>query len=327
MSAPRAILLLGPTASGKSAAAMALAQRRPVEIISVDSAQVYRGMDIGTAKPTSAERAQVPHHLIDIVDPTEAYSAGRFAQDARRLIGEISARGRLPLLVGGTMLYARALTAGIHQLPAADQQVRARLETEARALGWPALHARLAAVDPITAARLAPSDAQRIQRALEVFEVSGRTLSQWHAGATTRPAQPALYLTIALEPSRRAVLHERIAERFAAMVAGGLIDEVRRLRARGDLHPQLPAMRCVGYRQVWEWLAAGGAGGEQRQEMIARAVAATRQLAKRQLTWLRAIPERVVIDCLAPDAAQQVGARVAEFLHGVTEPGHGYDQR
>ena len=321
MTTPRAILLLGPTASGKSAAAMALASRMPVEIISVDSAQVYRGMDIGTAKPTPDERAQVPHHLIDIVDPADAYSAGRFAQDARRLIGEISARARLPLLVGGTMLYARALTAGIHELPVADQEIRARLESEAQALGWPALHARLAAADPVTAARLAPNDAQRIQRALEVFEISGRTLSQWHASATTRPAPPALYLRIALEPSRRAVLHERIAERFAAMIAAGLIDEVRGLRARGNLHPQLPAMRCVGYRQVWEWLEAGAPGGAQRDKMIERAVAATRQLAKRQLTWLRAMPERAVIDCLAPDAAQQVIERVADFLDGVTEPG------
>ncbi len=321
VSTARAILLLGPTASGKSAAAMALASRMPAEIISVDSAQVYRGMDIGTAKPTPAERAQVPHHLIDIVAPTDSYSAGRFAQDATRLIGEICARGRLPLLVGGTMLYARALLSGIHDLPGANQEIRARLEAEARTLGWPALHARLAAADPVTAARLAPTDAQRIQRALEVFELSGRALSQWHAGEEKRPASPAQYLVIALEPSRRAVLHERIAQRFAEMIAAGLIAEVRALRARGDLHAQLPAMRCVGYRQVWEWLEAGAPDGAPRDEMIARAVAATRQLAKRQLTWLRAMPERRVIDCLAADVAQQVIASVAEFMGQSAGPG------
>ena len=316
MGAARAVLLLGPTASGKSAAAMALAQLMPCEIISVDSAQVYRGMDIGTAKPTADERAAVPHHLIDIVDPAEAYSAGRFAQDASRLIGEISARGRLPLLVGGTMLYARALTGGMHELPPANQEIRARLEAEARELGWPALHARLAAVDPQTAVRLAPGDAQRIQRALEVFELSGRTLSQWHAAEELRPA-PVRYLTIALEPSRRAELHQRIAQRFAAMVAAGLIDEVRALRARADLHARLPSMRSVGYRQVWEWLEEGGAASDQAA-MIERAIAATRQLAKRQLTWLRAMPERVVVDCLAPDAAAQVGAIVTAFLREAT---------
>ncbi len=297
---------------------MALATRIPVEIISVDSAQVYRGMDIGTAKPTPAERAQVPHHLIDIEDAAGSYSAGRFVQDAHRLIGEITARARLPLLVGGTMLYARALTAGIHELPLADPAIRARLEAEARALGWPALHARLAAADPVTAARLAPADAQRIQRALEVFELSGRPLSQWHAGEQAHPAPPLRLLLLALEPSRRALLHERIAQRFGEMIAAGLIDEVRALRARAELHAQLPAMRCVGYRQVWDWLEAGAPGGEARDQMIARAVAATRQLAKRQLTWLRSMPERQVIDCLSPDVGRQVGDLVEAFLRGVS---------
>ena len=311
---PRAILLMGPTASGKSAAAMALAERFPAEIISVDSAQVYRGMDLGTAKPSAAERARVPHHLIDVVDPIESYSAARFARDAGRLIGEISGRGRLPLLVGGTMLYLRALTEGLHRLPAADPALRARLEAEARTLGWPALHARLAGVDPATAARLEPADAQRIQRALEVFELTGQPLSALLAGAPGEMPPRVRFLRVALEPSRRAELHERIAKRFAEMLAAGLVEEVRALRARGDLHAELPAMRCVGYRQIWEWLDAGAQPGAARDEMIARAIAATRQLAKRQLTWLRAMPEREVIDCLAPDAAGQVCKIVARFL-------------
>lgn len=311
-------LLLGPTASGKSAVAMALAGHLPIEIVSVDSAQVYRGMDIGTAKPGAAERAAVPHHLIDIVDPRESYSAARFVVDARTAIDAIRARGRLPLLVGGTMLYARALVEGLHPLPGADPALRRRLEDEARESGWPALHARLARVDPVTAARLEPGDAQRIQRALEVFELSGRPLSQWlaaprrgaSAGAPTpappedpdsRPAQR--FLQIALEPSRRSVLHERIAARFRAMIEAGLLDEVRALRARGDLSADLPSMRCVGYRQAWAWLDAGEPGLE---TLIAAGIAATRQLAKRQLTWLRAMPDRVVIDCLRRDAAEQV---------------------
>lgn len=314
---PRAILLLGPTASGKSAAAMALAAHVDAEIISVDSAQVYRGMDVGTAKPSARERAQVPHHLIDIIDPVDSYSAARFAHDARRLIDEISARRRLPLLVGGTMLYVRALTEGLTRLPGADPVIRARLDAQAREHGWPALHAQLARIDPLTAARLEPADGQRIQRALEVFEISGAPLSSLLATGRDAAAPsrfPVRYLRIALEPSHRAELHERIAQRFAAMIGAGLVEEVRALRSRGDLHARQPSMRCVGYRQVWEWLDAGAVPGAARAEMIARAVAATRQLAKRQLTWLRAMPQRQVIDCLAPDAAERVGACVAAFL-------------
>lgn len=319
-------MLLGPTASGKSAVAMALAERLPIEIVSVDSAQVYRGMDIGTAKPTAAERAAVPHHLIDIVDPRETYSAARFVADARAAIEQVRARGRLPLLVGGTMLYARALVDGLHPLPGADPALRQRFDDQARAQGWPALHARLARVDPVTAARIEPGDAQRIQRALEIFELTGRPMSDWlsrpgrerrgaSGGAAPTPARQAprrspatRFVRIALEPSDRKVLHARIAERFRAMIAAGLIDEVRALRARGDLSAQLPSMRCVGYRQVWAWLDAGGGPLE---PMIEAGIAATRQLAKRQLTWLRAMPDRIVVDCLRGDAAAQVLAALA----------------
>ena len=317
-------MLLGPTASGKSAVAMALAERLPIEIVTVDSAQVYRGMDIGTAKPSAAERAAVPHHLIDIVDPRDSYSAARFVADARAAIAQIRARGRLPLLVGGTMLYARALVEGLHPLPGADAAVRRRMEDEARALGWPALHARLARIDPVTAARVEPGDAQRIQRALEVFELSGKPMSEWLSRpATTRGGMgggmgeraptpgasdanrgaPPAFVRIALEPSDRAVLHARIATRFRAMIAAGLVDEVRALRARGDLRAALPSMRCVGYRQVWAWLETGGGPIE---PMIEAGIAATRQLAKRQLTWLRAMPDRIVVDCLAPDPVAPV---------------------
>ncbi|GAA4400856.1 tRNA (adenosine(37)-N6)-dimethylallyltransferase MiaA [Quisquiliibacterium transsilvanicum] len=297
------VLLLGPTASGKSAIAMALAGTIPLEIVSVDSALVYRGMDIGTAKPSAEERSAVPHHLIDLIEPTRSYSAAQFAQDAGRLIGEIRGRGRLPLLAGGTMLYAKALVDGLHELPAADATLRARLDVEAARLGWPALHARLARVDPASAARIEPMDAQRIQRALELFELSGEPMSALLA-RQTRAASGERFLTIALEPSDRSVLHERIAARFLRMLDEGFLDEVRRLRARGDLHPGMPSMRCVGYRQAWEHLD----GLCDRDTMIARAVAATRQLAKRQLTWLRSMPQRQVVDCLAPDALQRVRA-------------------
>ena len=305
------IALAGPTAAGKTAAALAIAQRWPVEIVSVDSALVYRGMDIGTAKPDAAERAAAPHHLIDIRDPREAYSAAEFAADARRLITEIHARGALPLLAGGTMLYFKALFDGLAAMPAADPEVREALSAQAQAQGWPALHAELARVDPATAARLAPHDAQRIQRALEVWRVSGRPLSQWHAEqASTQPGlAPALLLT--LEPADRAWLHARIALRFDQMLAAGFIDEVRGLRARGDLSPELPSMRCVGYRQAWEWLDAEAAGRPQPlAQLRERGIAATRQLAKRQLTWLRGMPQRVAIACDAPDALARVLAAV-----------------
>ena len=302
---PPLVMLLGPTASGKTAAALAIAEQLPVEIVSVDSALVYRGMDIGTAKPGAEERRRAPHHLIDLIEPTERYSAARFVADAREAIAGIRARGRLPLMVGGTMLYAKAFAEGLHELPQADPDLRRRIEDEARAHGWPALHARLAARDPATAARLEPADAQRIQRALEIVELTGVPMSEWLA--RQRPAEgPAeAIVTIALEPSSRAVLHERIATRFEAMLAAGFVDEVRRLRARGDLHAGLPAMRCVGYRQLWQWFDEGEPGGEAWRRTVAACIAATRQLAKRQLTWLRAMPGRQPIDCLAGDAAAQ----------------------
>jgi tRNA dimethylallyltransferase len=299
----RALCLAGPTASGKTAAALAVARALPVEIVSVDSALVYRGMDIGTAKPTPAERAAVPHHLIDVLDPAEAYSAARFVADAERLIRDIRSRGRLPLLVGGTMLYFKALQGGLDAMPSADAVLRAAIDAEAARDGWPALHARLARLDPATAERLAPNDAQRIQRALEVVRLTGRPLSAWHGAA--RPAAPPLPM-ISLEPRDRAWLHTRIAARLRAMLELGLLDEVRRLRARGDLHPGLPSMRCVGYRQAWAALDAGTP--EALAAWPERAIAATRQLAKRQLTWLRGMPQRLVIECDAGDAVERVVA-------------------
>lgn len=277
-----AILLMGPTASGKTALAMALAERLPVEIISVDSALVYRGLDIGSAKPDADMLARVPHHLIDILDPREPYSAARFAEDARRLITEIRERRRVPLLVGGTMLYFRALTRGLSELPPADAGLRARLESEAKALGWPAMHARLAAADPDSAARLHPNDQQRIQRALEIIELSGMTPTEFYA-QTPRAATAERWCKLALNPPARAELHARIAQRFHVMMAAGFLDEVRALYARGDLHPELPAIRAVGYRQLWGHLQ----GEYAVDEAVERAIAATRQFAKRQLTWLR----------------------------------------
>ena len=297
---PGTVAIVGPTAAGKSAVAMAAAAQRPAEIISVDSAQVYRGMDIGTAKPSAAERTAVRHHLIDVLDPAQSYSAASFVADARRLIGEIHARGHHALLVGGTMLYFKALRDGLDVLPSADATVRAELDAQARAQGWPALHAELARVDPATAARLAPADAQRIQRALEVFRVSGKPLSWWQRGAVSRdaprPGTMALPM-VALEPAARGWLHQRITERFDAMLTAGLLDEVRTLRERGDLHAALPALRCVGYRQAWQAL-----DNNDFTLLRERGIAATRQLAKRQLTWLRAMPERCVVRADAPDA-------------------------
>jgi tRNA dimethylallyltransferase len=286
----QAVCLAGPTACGKTAVALALAARLPLEIISVDSAQVYRGMDIGTAKPGAAERAAVPHHLIDIIDPSQAYSAARFAADARRLVAEIRGRGRVPLLVGGTMLYFKALREGLDTLPEADPAVRAALEQAASERGWPALHAELARVDPLTAARLAPADSQRIQRALEVWRTSGKPLSEWHRQRA--PGDTHAWPLVSLEPLSRDWLHQRIAERFDTMLAAGLVDEVKSLLARGDLHAGLPAMRCVGYRQVIESLEQGGV-----HQIRDRGVAATRQLAKRQMTWLRSITARTVVRC------------------------------
>ena len=306
--------LLGPTASGKTAAALALAARRQVEIISVDSALVYREMDIGTAKPSAEEQARVRHHLIDIVDPADVYSAAEFRTDTLRLVSEISARGRVPLLVGGTMLYYKALTQGLNDLPTADPEVRAALDADALRDGWPALHARLAAVDAVTAARLAPNDSQRIQRALEVFMLTGQPMSDLLAAPTPidDAALPWRFLPVALEPSDRGELHARIAARFDAMLAGGLVDEVERLRARGDLHSGLPSMRCVGYRQVWEYLD----GVVDFATMRDKGVFATRQLCKRQLTWLRSMPERIVVDCCSGDAAELALRAVEDVIGG-----------
>lgn len=301
----RCLCLAGPTAAGKTAAALAIAEALApqvgVEIVSVDSALVYRGMDIGTAKPSTAERASVPHHLIDIIEPSESYSAARFVAEARTAIDAINVRGRLPLLVGGTMLYFKALFDGLDELPPADPTVRAALDAEAAERGWAALHAELARVDPATAARLPPGDTQRIQRALEVWRVSGRPLASFHGGTDRGTERPPL---IALEPRDRAWLHTRIATRFEAMLADGLLDEVRGLRARGDLHARLPSMRCVGYRQAWEALETGDPAS-----LPERGIAATRQLAKRQLTWLRGMDWREVVACDAPDAIGHVVER------------------
>ena len=325
-----AIFLAGPTASGKTAAALAIAQHTPCEIISVDSALVYRGMDIGTAKPSAFERAEVPHHLIDIRDPLQAYSAAEFVLDARRLIGEITARGKLPLLVGGTMLYFKALAEGLDDMPPANAAVRAAIALEAASKGWPQMHAALARIDPLTAARLQPQDSQRIARALEVHRISGQPMSFFQrrlaiekGAACARPDWPIAF--ISLEPADRSWLHARIALRFGQMRDAGFLDEVRALRARGDLHADLPSMRCVGYRQAWALLDAPGnvhgnvASNAPVDSAAAAAwealsLAATRQLAKRQLTWLRSMPERQVVACDAPDALAQVLRHVAHAL-------------
>jgi tRNA dimethylallyltransferase len=316
---PRVLALAGPTASGKSTAALAIAQAHDAEIVSVDSALVYRGMDIGTAKPSAAERAAVPHHLIDIRDPLQAYSAAEFGADARRLIREINARGKLALLVGGTMLYFKALFDGLDAMPAADADVRAQLEAQAHKEGWPALHAELARVDPPTAARLGPNDSQRIQRALEVFRLSGKPLSAFHAGRPVNAAgEWSSTPLFSLEPEDRSWLHERVAQRFDAMLAAGFLDEVKALRARGDLGPALPSMRCVGYRQAWEMLDAHESHRPRSPfpvpQLRDKGIFATRQLAKRQLTWLRGMPARRVIACDAPDALAHVLQQVRAVL-------------
>ena len=311
MSAPRlppAIFLMGPTASGKTALAVSLVERFPLEIISVDSALVYRGMDIGTAKPDAATLARAPHHLLDIRDPTDAYSAAAFRDDALALMADIVARGRVPLLVGGTMLYFRALLQGLDDLPRADAALRRQLEAEAAERGWPALHAELAGVDPETAARLAPNDSQRIGRALEIFRLSGKPMS-----ALLDRAQadlPYRVLQLALIPSDRAVLHQRIASRFDAMLAEGLLDEVKALRQAFALTADLPAMRAVGYRQAWAYLD----GEISLDELRETGIAATRQLAKRQLTWLRSWPDAVELDCLADDLEAQATTLVSSHL-------------
>lgn len=307
---PLLICLAGPTASGKSAASMALARRWPIEIIVMDSATIYRGMNIGTAKPTAEEQARVPHHLLDIRDPAQAYSAAEFARDAAALARDIRARGRIPLLCGGTMLYYKALREGLNDLPEADPEIRRHLDAQALERGWPALHAELARVDPVTAARLAPHDSQRLQRALEIWHSSGRPMSDWLA----QPPVPVLpgwrFETISLEPSDRAVLHARIARRYQAMIAAGLPDEVRGLHARADLHPGLPSIRCVGYRQLWDHLD----GRISLDQAIEQAIAATRQLAKRQITWLRSLPQRIPVDCLSDRAAAEITRHCARML-------------
>jgi tRNA dimethylallyltransferase len=324
---PFHLTLVGPTASGKTAAAMAIASEMAVEIISMDSALVYRGMDIGTAKPSAHELAVVPHHLIDIRDPLQPYNAAEFAADARTLIVAISARGRLPLLVGGTLLYYRALHQGLHAMPKADPAIRAELEREAREQGVTALHAELARVDPTTAARLHPADGQRIQRALEVYRITGQAMSSLHAtkvvanethgtdatGAFEQYGGPSTPAIISLEPTERSWLHARIAQRFDAMLAAGFLDEVRALRARGDLNANLSSMRCVGYRQAWEAL-----DGESAMEQLRdRGIFATRQLAKRQLTWLRGMPERHVVAADTSDVVANVIATAKHLLnHG-----------
>lgn len=296
-----AFVLLGPTASGKSRLALELAAHLPLEIVSLDSAQVYRDMDVGTAKPSLNERARVPHHLIDIADPEEAYSAGRFRTDAVRAVKGILARGRIPLLVGGTMLYYRTLVSGLDELPAADPAIRMAIDADAAARGWVALHAELAQVDPKAAQRIAPGDAQRIQRALEVWRLTGRALSSFHTGAGVE--LPFRLVGFAVVPPDRALLHRRIQERFDAMLEAGLIEEVQLLRRRYRLSADLSSMRCVGYRQVWAYLE----GGYDRAVMRDKAIAATRQLAKRQMTWLRSFKD---VELLAVPDANLLAARM-----------------
>ena len=305
----KAILLMGPTASGKTAVAMALAQRFPVELISVDSAQVFRDMNIGTAKPDAATLREFPHHLIDLISPEEAYSAARFRHDALEAMAKITARGKTPLLVGGTMLYFKALLEGLAELPKACPETRADIDAQANSLGWPAVHAELAMVDPVTAARLHPTDAQRVQRALEIYRLSGRPMSALlDEGQKQAPTYD--YLSLGLLPSARSVLHARIAERFDAMLAAGLEDEVSELRKNYQLTADLPSMRSVGYRQVWE----AQDGTSPRSEMRDRGIYATRQLAKRQITWIGNTLKPEIFDCLSPGLLQQVEQRVAESL-------------
>ena len=327
---PRYLAIAGPTASGKTAAALAIARVHEVEIISVDSALVYRGMDIGTAKPTEQELAAVPHHLINIRDPLQPYSAAEFVTDAQALIADITARGKLPLLVGGTMLYFKALFEGLDPMPKADPATRAAIALQAAEQGWPALHAALTEVDPVTAKRLHPADSQRIARALEVYRLSGQPMSSFqttksvaaHADRTGARGQNGLNYSesdrclISLEPQDRSWLHQRIAQRFDAMLAAGFMDEVKVLRARGDLHADLPAMRCVGYRQAWQALD----GLWPMSELRDKGICATRQLAKRQITWLRSMPERQVVACDAPDALTQVLALARAFASATTTP-------
>ena len=306
---PPVIFLMGPTCSGKTAAAIELVQRLPLEIISVDSAMVYRGMDIGTAKPTPEVLARAPHRLIDIRDPRASYSAGEFRTDALAAIDAIRQRGRVPLLVGGTGLYFRALERGLSPLPPADAATREALKAEADRQGWPALHARLATVDPQAAARIHPNDPQRIQRALEVHALTGRSLTDWWGAHVSE--FPYTVWKLVLCPGDREELHRRAAARFQQMLATGFLEEVQRLRDRGDLHPDLPAMRVVGYRQAWAHME----GRYDRAAMIRGAVTATRQLAKRQLTWLRAEPGAQWLDACRPDQTDEMLRKTEHILH------------
>ncbi len=292
MSAPKVLLLMGATATGKTDLALEISRHFEVEIISVDSALIYRGMNIGTAKPEPEILQSVPHHLVDIIDPAEAYSVWDFVQQSRRLVDEISARGRIPLLVGGTMMYCNAFERGLNRLPEANQALRQRLDQEAQQVGWQAMHDKLAEVDPVTASRIRPTDAQRIQRALEVYQLAGVPLSQLHQQQST--AYPGQIEKIILAANDRAELHRRIASRFLDMLEQGFVEEVEGLKSRADLNLSLPSMRCVGYRQLWQFLD----GELSRQEMIDKGVAATRQLAKRQITWLRKQPQENAFDCL-----------------------------
>jgi len=303
---PPAIFLMGPTASGKTGVAVELLQTLPVELISVDSALVYRDMNIGTAKPDADTLKIAPHHLIDIINPTESYSAATFRNDALRLMADITARGKIPLLVGGTMLYFRALQNGLSDLPVADPAVRAELDSMIAECGITKLHEQLANVDAETAARLAPNDTQRIQRAMEVYLLTGTPMSELLKKKSDNML-PYRVTNIALIPSDRAVLHQRIATRFEQMMEQGLVAEVRGLREKYELHPDLPAMRCVGYRQAWQFL-----DGEINQaQLVATGLAATRQLAKRQLTWLRSTPDKIELDCLSKNLTAQVHQAIA----------------
>lgn len=303
-------MILGPTGAGKTDLALRLAERFPVEIISVDSAMVYRGMDIGTGKPPPEVLRRIPHHLVDILDPVQPYSAGQFVRDARQAIATIRSRGRLPLLVGGTMLYFRALRRGLAEMPQADEQVRREIDGEAARRGWPALHADLAAIDPRAASRIQPNDAQRIQRALEVHRLTGRTLSELHASTTA--STDLEFVAYAWAPTRREPLYAAIESRFQLMMRAGLLEEVRRLHERGDLHEDLPAIRSVGYRQLWEHLS----GRDTLSGAIQRAITATRHLARRQLIWLRAERDLSWIDALESSSGAHMERQIATLCAG-----------